>query len=113
MALRPPPNDLDAALHAEYGQTGQVRGGGQQVEIGADFDGAADPSSAATVSAAHEVGELSLHLGARGAVVVLPLGVVLASAGPGERFFVGTDADGASPGNVVHSGASHRWYRRL
>ena len=31
------PTTLDAALHAEYGQTGQVRGGGQQVEIGVDL----------------------------------------------------------------------------
>ena len=49
------------------------------------------------MSAAHEVGELALDLGARGAVVVLPAGSRW-RAGAGERFFVGTDADGAPAG---------------
>ena len=31
------PAPLDAALHTEHGQTRQVRGGGEQAEVGVDF----------------------------------------------------------------------------
>ena len=73
------PTTLDAALHAEYGQTGQVRGGGQQVEIGADFHGAAHPRSPSAVPASHQVAELALDLRTRRPVVGSPLRIGLAS----------------------------------
>jgi hypothetical protein len=48
----------------------------------------------------HEVGQLALDLGARGAVVSAPGGVALANPGPRQCFFVSTDADGAPVGRV-------------
>jgi hypothetical protein len=82
-------------VDSEHGQTGEVRGPGQQGEVGVDARCAADTGPAPAVASTHEVGQLAFDLGTRGAVVGAPGGVALANPGPGQCFFVGADADGA------------------
>jgi len=54
---------------AEHGESGEVDGGGEQVEVGADAVQAARAGAAAAVAAAHEVGDFAFDFGAGGAVV--------------------------------------------
>jgi hypothetical protein len=108
------PSPFDAALHAEHGEARQVGRSGEQLEVGIDLERATDPGSSCAMFAAHEVGQLALHLGARGPVVGAPGGIALTGAGPGERLFMGADADGAPAGGFGElSAQGGTWNRRL
>src|SRR6266699_4500361 len=66
---------------SEPGQAGEVVRGGEEVEVGVDFGGAAYTGSASTVAVSHQVGELPFDLGAGGPVVGDPPRVLLPGAG--------------------------------
>src|SRR3979490_2219313 len=85
----------DARAETEHGETGQVLGGGEQVEVGVDFSFAADARSSSAVLASHHVAELAFDFGPGAPIVGGPFGVLLLLAGVGEALFVGTDSYGA------------------
>jgi hypothetical protein len=85
-------------MQPEHGQAGEVGGGGEQVEVGVDFDPAAYSCSASAVAAAHEVAEFAFDFGPGGSVVALPAWIGLTGPGAGQDIFVGADADGAPSG---------------
>ena len=51
-------------VQSEHGGSGQVGGGGEEVEVGIDFGGAAHSCSSAAVTAAHQVSEFAFDFGA-------------------------------------------------
>lgn len=48
----------------EGGEAGEVDGGGEEAEVGADFVAAAHPGAASAVASAHEVADFAFDLGA-------------------------------------------------
>jgi len=81
---------------AEGGQAGEVDGGGEEVEVGADTQLSAHAGASSAVAAAHQVGDLALDFRAGGAVVGFPRWVGLFVAGGGQAGFVVADGDSAA-----------------
>ena len=80
-------------VRAENGESGEVGGGCEEVEVGVDFGLASDAGAASAVSSAHEVPEFAFDLGSGGAVVVSPERVGLSCSGSGEHGLVHVDRD--------------------
>src|ERR1700730_6023738 len=80
----------------EHGEPGEVDCGGEEGEVGGDFELPADPGAAAAVAAAHQVADLPFHFGPGGLVVSLPGRVCLAVAGGRQAGLMGADGDGAA-----------------
>jgi hypothetical protein len=76
------------AGQSEHGESGEVDGCGEELEVGYDFGFAAHAGAAAAVSAAREVSGFALDRGAGGVVVGGPLGVLLAVPGACELLLV-------------------------
>ena len=70
----------------EYGEAGQVVCHREEVEVGVDFELAADPGSSSAVFAAHQMPDLALDFWSGRAVVRAPGGVLLLGAGIGEAL---------------------------
>ena len=68
-------------MQSEDGESGQVGGCGEEVEVGVDFGGAAHSCSSAAVAAAHQVSEFAFHFWAGGPVVAPPDRFLLAGHG--------------------------------
>ena len=103
---------------AEHGETREVGGSGEEVEVGVDFVSAADAGSSPAVAASHEMREFPFDFGPVGAVVGLPVGIGLTFACPVEGSFIDPDPDRASgfrgsafatewTGETTRSEASH------
>jgi hypothetical protein len=86
--------------HAEHGESCEVGGCCEEVEVGIDLGAAAHSGASSAVAVAHEVAEFAFDFRAGGAVVVAPVRVLLSLTVPGERGFVDTDPDGASSGGL-------------
>jgi hypothetical protein len=79
----------------EYAEPGQVDRGGEQGEVGANLDGAANAGTAAAVATAHQVSYLAFPFRPGGGVVGAPGRVGLGGAGPGQLLLVGAEGHGA------------------
>jgi hypothetical protein len=78
---------------AEDGESGEVDGGGEELEVGGDFDGAAHPGAASAVASAHEVADFAFDFRSGGPVVGFPYRVGLDGSGGGQSGFVASDRD--------------------
>jgi hypothetical protein len=76
------PAGFGSEAYFEAGESGDVHGGGEQVEVGADSGSAAHPGPARAVAAPHQVRDLPFDLGSGGPVVGLPRRVGLPGSGP-------------------------------
>ena len=83
-------------MESEHGETRQVVGGGEEVEVGVDFGLASDSGSPAAVAASHQVGDLAFDFGSGGPVVGSPVGIVLLLSSSGETLLVTPDTDPAT-----------------
>jgi len=83
------------AVESEHGEPGEVRGGGEQLEVGGDLGASAYAGAAAAVLSAHEVADLAFDLGTGLRVVGAPGRVGLPVAGGGELTLVLSEVDRA------------------
>ena len=78
---------------SEHAEPGQVHRGGQQGKVGGDLQPSPDSGSPTSVSAAHQVPDLALHLGSGGPVLGPPGRVGLGGAGPDQLGLAATDRE--------------------
>ena len=78
---------------AEDGESGEVGGGGEELEVGGDFVTAAHSGAAAAVASAHEMADFAFDFRSSGPVVGFPGRVGLVASGGGQSGFVAADRD--------------------
>ncbi len=72
-------------VHAEDGESCEVGGCGEEIEVGIDFGASADAGATAAVAVAHQMAEIAFDFRAGGAVVIAPRRVSLSLTVAGER----------------------------
>src|SRR6185437_7653369 len=80
--------------HPEHGESSPVASSGSGVGVGGDTCLAACAGFASAPGAAHEMGDLALHLRAGGGVSLLPVGVGLGGLVGLEKVLAAVDGDG-------------------
>ena len=83
-------------LPVQGGESVQVVGSGEEVEVGVDFGAPPDPGSAAAVAAEHQMAEFPVDFRPGRTAVARPVGVGWLVAGFGEGGFVAADVDGGT-----------------
>ncbi len=71
-------------------------GGSKEIKVSIHFGLAANPCPASTMSAPHQVADLTFDLGAGGSVVGCPVGILLLLACFGEVLFMRSNSDAAA-----------------
>ena len=83
-------------VDSEHGETCQILGSGEEVEVGPDLRLASDPCPAPPVATPHQVADLAFDLGAVGSVAIKPFRVLLPMAGFGKTSFMRSDSNAAT-----------------
>ena len=83
-------------MDSENGETRQILGGGEEVEVGPDFRLASNPCPTPPVAPPHQVTDLAFDLGAVGSVAIEPPRILLPMASCGKMSLMRSDEDAAS-----------------